>query len=74
MGVEMIENHAHPLGLRVALVHEPLHLGSKVRLGAPLRDGPMSPPRLRLTENQQLPAARAFIRVIRALPMGWASR
>ena len=67
MRVEIIENHANHLGLRIALVDQPLHLLGKVLLGASLRHGDMPPPRLRLTANKQIASALALILVIFSL-------
>jgi hypothetical protein len=67
MGVEIIENHANDVGLRVLRIHEPLHVLGKVRLGSPLRHWHMPPSSLRLAHDKQIPGAVARLRMVLSL-------
>ena len=50
----------------VGHIHQPLHLVSEILHGAALRDGHMSPPRQRVTEQEDVAGAAAPILVVLA--------
>lgn len=74
MRVEAVEDDANHFCLWVASIHQPLHLLSKITVGAALRDLNVPPAGLRLAKDKQAASAVALVLVIVALTLTWPGR
>ncbi len=62
MGVQIIQDNPHHLGIRVGLVHQPTHLMGEVLPGPALGDGHVPPTPQRLTGQEQAPMPLTLLR------------
>ena len=71
MGVEVVEDHPHLLGLGVMLVHQPPHSQGEIHRRASIGDVQVSPSSLGLEEREDVDHTLALVLVVVAL---WTSR
>ena len=76
MGVQIVQNHPHYLGLRVGLIRQPTHLLGEVLGGAPLGQRHVTPAGQRLTGQEQVAGSLPPVLVVlaqRPSRLGWKS-